>query len=598
MAGKPQRRDKRKPPPQGRDSSTAAAEARRASEKGAPKTAWWYAPLLIAVAFLIYYPALHGPFILDDYDMMESNSSVRTGAWNQNIRSGRPLLMLTFIANYRLDGFEPLGFHVVNVLLHALNAIILWRFLAALLAGGKLDAWVPPGWRNVLLYGVPLLFLTSPIQTESVAYISSRSELLAALFYLLALWLFVSRFGEEHPWLSAILIGVLFVCAALSKQDKLTLPAAIVLTDYLLLSGCDWRRMKRHWRLYAFFAVGSVAGFFLLIRPILFSTSVGFSLPWKEYLFTQFRVHFLYLKLLFVPFGLNLDPDIAGSASLGEHFSWLALVGLIAIAASLIYIHRRARILAFGGLFYFLVLAPTSSFFPILDFAAERRLYLPSVGFFIALATGLMWLWRLKPGAGAVAFGLLGLVYCGGTFARAQVWSDGVTLWEDTVAKSPEKARPLMWLGKEYEARGEAVRALELWERAAKFVKKGSEENGHLLNNIALAYARMKNYDLAVKYYQQAVAMIARPGTIWANLAVAQMRLGREEEAWKSFDKAVEETRASSPEVFKLRGQEYFLKKRYEEAAADFQKAVELNPDDEDARYNLAGTLKILGRTE
>jgi tetratricopeptide (TPR) repeat protein len=109
-------------------------------------------------------------------------------------------------------------------------------------------------------------------------------------------------------------------------------------------------------------------------------------------------------------------------------------------------------------------------------------------------------------------------------------------LWEDTVAKSPQKARPLVWLGKEYEARGEAVRALELWDRAANFVEKGSSEHGHLLNNLALAQARLKNYDLAVKYYSQAVAMIPNAGPIWANLGVAQMRLGREEEAWKSFD--------------------------------------------------------------
>lgn len=595
MAGKPQQRRKRKHPDAG---GQETAGLKHAVGPAGSTTAWWYAPLLIGIAFLIYYPSLNGPFILDDYDMMESNSAVRTGDWGQNIRSGRPLLMLTFIANYRLHGFDPLGFHVVNVLLHALNAIVLWRFLAALLAGGKLEAWVPAGWRSVLLYGIPVLFLTSPIQTESVAYVSSRSELLASLFYLLALWVFVSRFAEERPWVSALSIGALFVCSALSKQDKLTLPAAILLTDYLLLSGCKWRKMKRNWRLYALFAAGSLAGFFVLIRPILFSASVGFSLPWQEYLFTQFRVHFLYLKLLLVPFGLNLDPDIAASASLGEHFSWLALLGLIGIVAALAYYHRRARILAFGGLLYFLVLAPTSSFFPILDFAAERRLYLPAVGFFVALSAGLMWIWRLKPGAGAIVFVLLALVYSGGTFARAQVWSDGVTLWEDTVAKSPAKARPLVWLGKEYEARGDAVRALELWERAGEFVEKGSSEHGHLLNNLALAHARLKNYDLAVKYYQQAVAMIPNAGPIWANLAVAQMRLGREEEAWKSFDKAVEQSQSASPQVFKLRGQEYFLKKRYEEAAADFGRAVELNPDDPDARYNLEGTLKILERAQ
>ena len=137
--------------------------------------------------------------------------------------------------------------------------------------------------------------LNSPIQTESVAYISSRSELLAATFYIAALWVFASGLREKRPWVTAFLLVFLLICSLLCKQDKLTLPFVILLMDYLLLSGCDWRRMKLNWRTYALFLGGMIAGLSVILKPLLLAQSAGFSLPWPEYLFTQFRMWFLYL---------------------------------------------------------------------------------------------------------------------------------------------------------------------------------------------------------------------------------------------------------------------------------------------------------------
>ena len=192
---------------------------------------WSFAVGLFIWGLLIYWPCLSGPFILDDYDLMEVFSAVRTGDLKATIRSGRPLLFLTYIANYQWNGFEPFSFHLTNVLLHALNALLLWRFLAALLTPDRIERTVSPKLRQVLIYGIPLLFLTSPIQTESVAYISSRSEVLAATFYLAALWVFASPLRENRPWITAFLVALLFVGAASSKQDKLTLPFTILLLD-------------------------------------------------------------------------------------------------------------------------------------------------------------------------------------------------------------------------------------------------------------------------------------------------------------------------------------------------------------------------------
>ena len=246
---------------------------------------WWFPVLLAVLAVVLYWPSLSGPFVYDDYDMMESFSAVRRGTAPALIRSGRPVLMSTFVLNHRLGGFEPFGFHLVNVLLHAVNGFLLWRLLLALFGALKLGPRTEAA-RSLFIYGVPLLFVVSPMQTESVAYISSRSELLSTAFFLAGLWAFIC-WRDRNPWVTAGLTALCLAGAALSKQDKITLPAAILLVDYLLLSKRDIAGLKKSVPTYGMFALGIVAGFFLVIQPFLFAPSAGFRLDWQAYLLTQ-----------------------------------------------------------------------------------------------------------------------------------------------------------------------------------------------------------------------------------------------------------------------------------------------------------------------
>ena len=113
--------------------------------------------------------------------------------------------MLSYVWNHRLaGGFHPFAFHLTNVLLHGLNAILLWRLLATFVRAGPFGNTFRDALRPLLIYGVPLLFLTSPIETESVAYISSRSEFLSVTFYLLALLVFASSLRETRPWTARV----------------------------------------------------------------------------------------------------------------------------------------------------------------------------------------------------------------------------------------------------------------------------------------------------------------------------------------------------------------------------------------------------------
>ncbi|MBI1357456.1 MAG: tetratricopeptide repeat protein [Acidobacteria bacterium] len=576
----------------------APSEAGPQSAAAAPPSlpwGWLFAGAVFVLALLVYAPALKGPFVLDDYDLLEGASVVRTADPGQMLRSLRPVLMLTYIANHRLaGGFEPFGFHLVNVLLHALNALILWRLMAALFGRIELDRRME-AFRPLFVYGLPLLWLLSPIQTESVAYISSRSEVLAATFYLAGLWSFVA-WRDRCRWATAGLVMACFVGTVLTKQDKLTLPVAIVLLDYLLLSRCDWRGLKKSWPTYGLFGLGVVAGFLVVVKPVLSAKTAGFGLDWREYFFTELRMYFRYLGQLAFPFGLNHDPDIAPSASLGDHFSWLALLGLLALVGAAVWFHRRAPLAAFGVLFFLIALAPTSSFVPVADFAAERRMYLPSIGFFLLLLWVMARLFEYRSKAPYLVTGALLCVYAGGAWARSAVWSDELRLWQDAASKSPDKERPWTWIGRIYSQRGQRMQAEQAWQRAAELVKPGSEEEAFLLSNLGLASAQAKDYDKAIAYYRRALDIFERAPQIWAQLAVAQIHSGRTEEGWQSFEKAMTYKARLGPEVFKLRGQELYQAGRYAEAADDFRRALEFTPDDADAQQNYQIARKAAGQ--
>lgn len=550
---------------------------------------WLFVVLAIVLGVAAYWPATSGGYVLDDYDLLEPGGPMRVRSFRALIGPERPLVKMSYLANARLGGFDASGFHLVNILIHCLNGLILWRLLVALFAVGKIPDRVA-AIRELFIYGVPLLFLLSPIQTESVAYVSSRTELMAAVFFLLGLWGFVV-YRERRPWTAAVIVLACLALSVLSKQDKLVLPGVVLAMDYLILSGCDWRGLRKSWPLYGTLAAGVLAGAVLVIRPILFVQSAGFRLDWQTYLFTQFRMYFRYLGQLVWPFHLNLDPDIAPSHSLLEQGSWLALALLAVIAVALLRWHRKAPVIAFGALLFFIVLAPTTSFFPLLDFAAERRLYLPSIGFFVAMLAALSYLRVSQRSLLRVGLAAILAVYAVGTFQRSRVWADDLTLWQDTVAKSPGKSRPWGWLGRVYDGRGQQQQAEEAWAQAERVVREGSLEHATLLGNLGLAAARRENYQQAVDYYDRSLEMRPYRPTVRAQRAVALMRLGRTEEGWEEFERAFGDT-TGSYEVLMLHAQELYLAGRYAEAAQDYRMALRLLPESEEAQRNLEAAAK------
>ncbi len=537
---------------------------------------WLYLLGLAVAGFAIYGRSLYGPFLFDDADLLEVRSAVRIKNLYIILSGPRPLTILSFALNHALAGVDPFYFHLVNVVLHILNAAILWRIVRLL---------SPPA---PIAYLAPLLFLASPVQTESVAYISSRSEVLAAAFYLLALWAFLAPWRDRRPWANAGLVAVLFGCSVSSKQHGVTLPVAILLVDYFFLAHCDWRQLKKNWRAYAVLGVEMAAGGFIVVRNIINVPSAGFFLKdvtWKSYLLTQFRMYFLYLRLLLFPVGLNADYDIQPSRSLLEQGSWLALAGLLLLVGAAVYLRRRLALVSFGVLFFFLALLPTSSFYPLLDYAAERRVYLSSIGFFLAVLA-LAWEWRPARQSLVRACGAVLILYAAGTYSRCRLWQDPLALWLDTVEKSPRKWRGYTWLGLEYQKRGRFTEAGAAFQKAAELVPPNTPEQAEIFSSLGSTFNNRKMYDEAIPYYQAALQIRpAGTSTVWTNLGLAEIRVGRAE-GWNDLQKAIRVNPLAWEPHF-ARGNLYFEMGRYEDAIRDYRRVLNLVPDLADAQNNL-----------
>ncbi len=551
--------------------------------------------VIVAAGIAIYWRSLHGPFLFDDADLFEARNAVRLQDWHVILTGPRPLLILSYVLNHRLWGFDPFYFRVVSLFLHIVNTIILWRIVRLICDSPGLDGWLNAGARKLIVVFAPLLFLTTPVQTESVAYISSRSEVLAATFYLLGLLVFLSSWREKRPLAAAAAIAILYGCALGSKQHTVTLPVAILLADYFFLAGGDWRQLKRNWRTYAVVGALMLAGGSFVAVEVMNVPSAGFHLKdvtWKSYLLTQFRMYFLYLKLLAAPFGLNADYDIQPSRTIFEHRSWLALAGILSLAGAAVWLRKRFVLASFGVLFFFLNLLPTSSFYPLLDYAAERRLYLPCIGFFLAaMALALEW----KKPARAMAWALSGvvLVYSIGAYSRSLVWSDSLALWLDTAQKSPRKWRVYTWLGFEYTKRNRFAEATAAYQKAAELVSHDSTDYAEVLSSLGSTYNNRKMYAEAIQQYQTALKISPNIPVLWTNLALAEIRLNRMDEGWHHLQRAIQiNPLAWEPHL--ARGNLFFQMGRYDDAIKDYQRVLDLVPGHPDALQNLqaARTMK------
>lgn len=494
---------------------------------------------------LVYWPALSAGFIWDDDDHVTANPIVQDPGglpriWLEPGATPQyyPLVFTTFWLEHKLWGLAPLGYHLVNILLHAANAILLWLVLRRLAVPGP---WV-----------VAAIFAVHPVQVETVTWVTERKNTLSSLFYLAALLTYMrfQRFDGAEPrprrWAPYPTVLVLFLCALLSKTVTCSLPAAILLLAWWKRGRLDWRRI---WPLLPMFVLGVLAAgtTVWLEKHSIGAAGVHWDLSALDRVLIAGRAVWFYIAKLLWPANLvfiyprwEIDPRQA--------WQWLFPLATLAAPITLWLLRKRigrgplTAVLLYGG-----TLLPALGFIDVYpmrySFVADHFQYLASAALLALLVAAVLQLAsrateaagrmrHLAPTAAAVVLlPVLGLL----SWRQTHMYHDLETLWRTTLARNPAAHMAYLNLG-------------GLLKSAAR-------------------------HDEAYAYYTAALKLDARQDEIYYNLGLLMVTLGRPHEARAYYEQALRESADSVPA---LNNPAWLLATHPDPTVRDGPRAVEL----------------------
>ncbi len=423
--------------------------------------------LLAAGATLAYLNSFSGVFLFDDVSILSDTRLESLSSYVAQLGGMiRPAVKFTYVIDRLLWGENPVGYHLVNVLLHLGCGTLFYTIILGFVRGEPARGGAPA---TTIPFWSALLFLVHPIGTETVTYLSGRAGGLMAFFYLSALYLYLRASSplraSAFSWTYLAAIAC-FVLALLSKETALTFPLALILVEAVARGrrGSDLRNAVLRFQLpfWGVLVVFLVLAAFQSRYAYLLDTSLSIR-PLSENLLTQVTVVAYALSLFVLPGRLCIEHDLPLAGSM---LAWptvgalLLLAGLLAAAVLLV---RRNPLAAFGISWFFLQLLPTNSVIPRYDLLSDRNLYLSAPGLFLALVS--LWvalLARMRVSTGAspwrhAAVGVMRIapiallpLLIGLTIARNAKYADPVAFWSDAVEKAPAKARPHVNLGHAY----------------------------------------------------------------------------------------------------------------------------------------------------
>lgn len=558
-----------------RKQQTEVAEPPKASSKqGLLWWPWAAAFAALMVVFVAYSPALDGAFVLDDRYQPFFSPTVQELPWYGWMKGVRPLLMFSYWLDYVRGGIEPHDYHVTNVALHFVTGVLIALIVNRLLEFLEVEKKA----RAVLSVFAGGLFLLHPIQTEAVAYVASRSEALSVMFFYAAVCVFLYKKPDESISVGrSLAIMALFGAALTSKEHTLVLPALLLLLDL------GW--IRQGWRknlvLYGMMAAGGAAGAFFVGRLVFGANTAGFSVKGitpLQYLYTQGRVVWTYLRMFVVPIGQNVDPDVAVSHGPLDGGAIFGLLALASVAAAAWIYRRKFPLAALGVAIFLLLLAPTSSFIPIQDVQAERRVYLPFLG--LALIA-VEFLRRLKVSQ-MMGVGAAVLVVCTAlTYQRSEVWASSLGLWEDTVAKSPKKVRPRFQMAYALYEMAKCQDASEQYAIAAGL----APPDYTLLTDWALALDCAGKGDDAIQKLEQATKLESNAHA-FSQIGMLYGKQGKKDQALAALDQA-ERINPNFAMTYVYRGNVYEVSGDFARAAQQYQHALQIEPSNEPAKTGM-----------
>ncbi|MCB9761324.1 MAG: tetratricopeptide repeat protein [Alphaproteobacteria bacterium] len=431
--------------------------------------------VLLALIALAWSNALHGAFTYDDKVEVIGNKTIRfLEQWRLVLAYNwsRPITIGTYALNFHAAGFEPFSYHVVDVVLHGVTAGIAMLLGVALAEARQLPR---PLWFGFFGAG---LWALHPLTTESVTYVTGRSEQLCALFYLLGCLAWTRWCLEGGAARAALALGAM-VLGIFSKEVAVTMPVAFLLIEVFAIRGGDLRAVR--WRRYAPWALAVLA--FLGLRWRIYgaiTTPHPALRPLGVQVFTEAEVIWRYVQLSVVPLGQSVFHDHAPTGPTARSIA--AMLGLIGIVGGSIAARSRAPLIALGSLWFLLVLAPSSSVVPLKETMAEHRAYVSLLGLCWIAAAGLS---RLPRNAAVAVFAAAAMLLGTLTWKRNAVWATEVSLWADATQQNTASAEA--WYGY-----GDALRLAKRLPEARDAYTRSAELAPGLLdawNNLGMVEA-------------------------------------------------------------------------------------------------------------
>lgn len=603
-----------------------AARRRHASVRG-PRTAkqqepfaaspaagiWWRAGLIVLAGTLTYWNSLAGPFILDDQLSIVSNRSIRQ-LWSSRVLlperelpvAGRPLVNVSFAINYAIGGLAVRGYHVGNVAVHLLCALLLFGVVRRTLNLASLRVRFAPQSTN-LAFAAALIWMLHPLNTEAVNYLTERTESMMGLFFLATLYAGACAIGSRRAlWQTASVLSCALGMAC--KESMATAPLMVVLYDWTFAFGSLKDAIRSRWRFYA-----GLAATWLALAALMWSGprvhSTGFSTgvhPWT-YLLNQAAMITQYLRLAVWPRSLVLNYGPPLPLTLGDVLPYALLVCFLLLLTGVALVWRRK--LGFLGAWVFVTLAPTSTIVPIAtEVGAERRMYLPLMALVVLAVIGATLLWdRLKdawPGQDTVvtsrmaslvsglALVLLSTALAAGTVARNREYASALTLARSVLDRWPTSVAHVM-VGEELIAAGSR-------EEGVMHLREAIRGNSRAHYSLGVELFNEGKLDEAIEELQTFV----RLEPLLLEVVPARTLMGRAFATEQKWSNAIEQFRLvltmtpSNVEARGLLAEALFNQQTFEEAGVHYRAYLKDRPNDTSALANLGISLAATGKLD
>jgi len=543
--------------------------------------AYWLVALCLLMAFGAYLPVFQANFVnWDDSEYVVENLTIRSFTSMKEILftpvqgNYHPVTMLSLAVNYAISGLSPTSYHLVNLLLHLLNILLVFFFVYRLTGKKIWIAWV-----------TALLFAVHPLHAESVAWVSERKDVLYSFFFLAGLILYL-RFLENRTVNRFLAVFFLFILSLLSKPSAIVFPLVLILIDLYY----GRLRETRSWFEKLPFLLFSFAFGLLTLHGQSMTDATQYSnmIPGHFKFFFGFYGSMMYLVKTLVPVGLcAFYPYPAVNESLPAPY-YAAFFVFVLTAALLIIKFRNHRLVIFAALFYLVNLILVLQFFPVGSaIIADRYAYLPVIGPFLIFGVLLQSLGDRNSGKPPVwslaTLGVIAVVLMILTFRQASTWRSSEDLWDQAIRVNPS-SKAYTNRGFFYKKDGQQDKALEFFSSAIRI--NGADKDA-LVNRGDLYFGQQK-FDLAIADYSQCLRIFPDVSLALQNRGAAYSAIGKYDLARIDMDRALALNPASKVGYANRALLEQSLQ-RYQQAIDDFYRHMQYSPDTTGDVWNAIG---------